>query len=417
MPSLDTARRIAGAKYNGVKTIGQMYKENSDFVMENTWMNDIQSKTCYIYDYLHDDQPELKDHMTYENTIKTKIDAKFIISSYGSVDKDQVAYHIMFKPSEPIEFNEGDELYYYETDYRKRYNMRYPVGLFIDIPDENGIYVKWLIVDFEESNQFMKYIVLPCDYRFQWISVENGKRYKQYMWGSTRAMNSYTSGVYTDRYFSSLDDINKIWLPLNKVTEKIDYLNGDGKSQRMIISAKIPHPLTWQISKIENTKPIGIAKITLKQAPFNDDTDKIEYDEDGNITDMWADYYSTNMIEPVDSDEDIPDTQYVGCYITCSSETIKIGGSYRTFTAHYYNADKIDVSDVYKEFTHDWRFFIEDSNGERIDEIVTVQYDENDNNVIKVKFPNDRKYLNKHLFIDLYTNAYIYGSGNVMIIG
>lgn len=129
MPRLDTVRRVTSAKYNGAKTIGQMYKENSDFMMEYTWDNDIQSKICYIYDYAHDDQPEFKDHMTYENTTKKRIDAKFIISSYGSIDKDQVAYHIMFKPSEPIEFNEGDELYYYETDYRKRYDMRFPIGL------------------------------------------------------------------------------------------------------------------------------------------------------------------------------------------------------------------------------------------------------------------------------------------------
>ena len=69
--------------------------------------------------------------MTYENTTKTKIDAKFIVSSYGSIDKDQVAYHLMFRSSQPIEFEPNDELYYYETDYRKRYDMRFPVGLML----------------------------------------------------------------------------------------------------------------------------------------------------------------------------------------------------------------------------------------------------------------------------------------------
>ena len=50
MPSLQTARRIAHAKNNGAKTIGQIYKEQSDWAMEQTWDNDIQSKICYIYD-------------------------------------------------------------------------------------------------------------------------------------------------------------------------------------------------------------------------------------------------------------------------------------------------------------------------------------------------------------------------------
>ena len=74
MPSFETARRIASVKNNGAKTIGQIHKEESDWLMEETWDNDIQSKVCYIYDFFRDDQPELKDHMTYENTTKTRID-------------------------------------------------------------------------------------------------------------------------------------------------------------------------------------------------------------------------------------------------------------------------------------------------------------------------------------------------------
>lgn len=37
MPSLSTARRIANAKTNNAKTIGQIYKEQSDFIMEETF--------------------------------------------------------------------------------------------------------------------------------------------------------------------------------------------------------------------------------------------------------------------------------------------------------------------------------------------------------------------------------------------
>ena len=37
MPSFETARRIASVKNNGAKTIGQIYKEQSDFLMEQTW--------------------------------------------------------------------------------------------------------------------------------------------------------------------------------------------------------------------------------------------------------------------------------------------------------------------------------------------------------------------------------------------
>lgn len=51
MPSLQTARRIANAKTNNAKTLGQIYKEESDFLMEETWDNSIASKTCYWIGY------------------------------------------------------------------------------------------------------------------------------------------------------------------------------------------------------------------------------------------------------------------------------------------------------------------------------------------------------------------------------
>ena len=80
MPSLSTARRIANAKTNNAKTIGQIYKEQSDDLMEWTWEADEQSKFCYIYDWKHDDSPNMNIGMTYENTTKTPIDAKILVS-------------------------------------------------------------------------------------------------------------------------------------------------------------------------------------------------------------------------------------------------------------------------------------------------------------------------------------------------
>ena len=195
MPSLQTARRVANAKNNGVKTIGQIYKEQSDFLMEETFWNDPQSKVCYIYDFYHDDQPWLAEDITHENTTKTKIDAKFIVTKYSSIDKDQVEYHLQFRPSQPVRFTEDDELYYYETDYKKRYSTQFPIGLFVDIPDEKNVYRKWLIVAKEEGNQFLKYLILPCNYYFHWIEEDGNQRIKRKMWAVKRNQNSYNSGL------------------------------------------------------------------------------------------------------------------------------------------------------------------------------------------------------------------------------
>ena len=190
MPSFETARRIASVKNNGAKTIGQIHKEESDWLMEETFFNDIQSKVCYIYDYAHDNQPELKDHMTYENTTKTRIDAKFIIKTYQSMDKDQVEYYLQFKPSQKTEFSEGDELYYFETDYRKKYHNDDFIGMFIDIPDDKCIYRKWIICKKEIANQFVKFLILPVNYQLMWIETKGQKKIKRKMWCVLRNQNS-----------------------------------------------------------------------------------------------------------------------------------------------------------------------------------------------------------------------------------
>ena len=184
--------------YANIGTVGQQIKQQSDDVMEATWDNDIQSKVCYIYDYYHDDEPTLNKNIHHSpKTTKTRIDAKFIIKSYSSLDKDQVEYYLQFKPSQKTQFEPTDELYYFETDYKNVYMQDFPIGMYIDIPDDQGIYNRWIICSKEIGNQFVKYNILPCDYWFHFIIKKNGKRYKRKIWGVTRTQSSYNSGSVT----------------------------------------------------------------------------------------------------------------------------------------------------------------------------------------------------------------------------
>lgn len=189
MPSLSTYKKYMKSKGD---TVADMIRNHSDFAMEETWDRDLTSKVCYIYDYFHDDDKEHNYGMTYENTTKTKIDAKFQISNYGSLSKDQPEVHIMFRPSQKLcDFNEDDELYYLE-EYRKKYHREECInGLYIDIPDKQGVYHKWMICLKDVNEQFQKYFVLPCGYNLQWIRNENGKRIKQSMWCVLRSQSSY----------------------------------------------------------------------------------------------------------------------------------------------------------------------------------------------------------------------------------
>ena len=390
MPSLSTARRIASMKNNGAKTIGQIRKEESDFLMEQTWDGDLQSKTCYIYDFYHDDKPWLAEDITHENTTKTKIDAKFIVTKYSSIDKDQVEYHLQFRPSQPVRFTEDDELYYYETDYKKHYSTQFPIGLFVDIPDEKNVYRKWLIVAKEEGNQFLKYSVLPCDYYLHWIEVNGTERIKRKMWCVSRAMNSYTSGRWIDRYMLGLDDIQKIWIPINPITEQLSYIE-ENKNKRLVLSALIKKPHVWQISKVENTKPLGIIKITLDQDSWDEHTDYVNFE----TGEMYADYYDSD-IAPTDPTEPNPTPSSNYGTITASTSTIKIGGSYKTLTATVFDENGTDITDTYSDTVFNWTCSIDNVDSTELDTVVTW-LDGTTFNKKKIKFSNNRSYLEKIL--------------------
>lgn len=393
MPSLMTAKRISSVKTSGAKNIGQIHKENSDFFMEETWDNDIQSKICYIYDFYHDDQPDRKDHMTYENTTKHRIDAKFIVSKHQSIDKDQVEYHLQFRPSQPVEFDERNPLFYFQENYHDRYGIEFPVGMYCDIPDEKGVYRKWIIVQKEDGNQFIKYLILPCDYRLCWVEKKGHQRIKRKMWGTQRIQQSYTIGTYTDRYFTRLDNQGKLWLPLNDITENIWYSDEESKNMRVIVGAPTAHPIAWRITKVENAKPVGIQKLTLYQDVYDQNKDYIERDESGHIVAMWADYYDITSY-PIDPDDEQCGNTDVVCKLNTTTPLIKIGGSYKLITAEYFDSSKINITENFLNNTSKWSFTIDNID---VTDIISVIQDAF--NKIKIRFPNSRKYLGKLLNI------------------
>lgn len=395
MPSLQTARRIANAKTNNAKTIGQIYKEDSDFIMEETFWNDPQSKVGYIYDYMHDDQPDIKDHMTYENTIKTRIDVKLIVKSYSSLDQDQPEFYCQFKPSQKLEFEEDDELYYFETEYRKRYGIEFPIGLYLDLPDDRGVYRKWLICERELANQFPKYLILPLDYQFMWIEKDGNNIYKRKMWGVNRSQKSYTIGVYSDHNFTRPDNQSKAFLPLNPITENLWYTKEeDDKNMRMVVSAKTKHPIVWTLTKVENASPLGIQTLTFYQNYWNEHTDYIEKDSDGNIVGMWADYFSSE-ITPTDPPTPSPTLSSITAKISASTSTIKVGGSYKSIAVNLFNDSDEDVTSEYSEVVITWTCNIDDEDW--TDKVTWRNGTEF--NQMKVKFPSNSSVLNKILSI------------------
>ena len=379
-------------------TIGQILKQQSDDIMEQTFENDIASKTCYIYDHFHDDfftdeygiTRSLAEGMTYENTNKTKIDAKFIVKSYQSMDKDQVEYYLMFRPSQPVRFNEGDDLYYYDTDFRKRYSATFPIGLWVDLPDDKGVYHKWLICRNEPANQFPKYLILPANYELMWVEKNNEKRIKRRMWCVLRQQMSYTSGVYIDRVFGHTDNQNKLILPMNSITEKFWYTDDDSKNMRVIVSALMENPTVWKITKCESASPLGLQKLTLYTNFLNEHTDYVNLE----TGEMYANYFDSE-IAPTDPSTPTTPPSSITARISASTSTIKVGGSYKNLTVNLFNDSNEDITTEYADATFTWTCFIDNEDWtDKVTWRAGTEYNQK-----KVKFPNDSSVIGKILSV------------------
>lgn len=399
MPSLQTARRVANAKNNGAKTIGQIYKEQSDWAMEQTWDNDEQSKPCYIYDWKHDDSPNMNIGMTYKNTTKTPIDAKILVSKYGSIDKDSPTLQCQFKPSQKEYFTEEDDLFYME-EYRKKYQLDdIFVGMYLDVPDKKGVYHRHLICMKDVEQNFQKYFLLPCDYLLQWVQTKADKRYRRSMWCVLKSQSSYNSGIWVDNVTASQQNQELLFIPTNEVSDTIYYVSEDNNNnQRLIVD--IPNysienwtPNTWVVSKVERVNVRGRTKLTLYQKPFNSNTDYIEKDENGIITGLWANYFGGTA----PTDPSIPTTppSSITARISAYTSTIKVGGSYKNLTVNLFNDSNEDITTEYADATFTWTCSIDNEDWtDKVTWRAGTEYNQK-----KVKFPNDASTIGKILSV------------------
>lgn len=167
MPSPTDYRKLLGNK-----TIGQAHKDMSDKIMDYTWWNDIQSRVIYLFDYWHDKNKTFLNDIKIDEDNMTPIDAKFVMYSSQTFDKDAVTFHLQFRPGQQCNVN------YYDEFFKKPYDALFPIGLYALIPDEQGIYNRWLIVEKANYNvtQFPTFEILRCDKVFEWIF--DGKKYR-----------------------------------------------------------------------------------------------------------------------------------------------------------------------------------------------------------------------------------------------
>ena len=360
--------------------LGEIHKKQSDMVMEYTWNTDINSRIAYVYDYYHDNEPlKYYDlHPEDNDTGMVPVEIKFISSAFNTENKDQVGWHVQFKPSFRWENVEG--LSYYKDEFVDKWDAQFPIGLYFAIPDEKGVYRKWLCV--ENANwlnvQFPTWYILPVDYVFQWIY--NGKKYQ--MCGVSRSQNSYNSGVWHDYKIELVENQRKCILPMNDISTTIFY------NQRIAISAKIKEPIVWRCSKIEQTSPKGTNRLTFAQDQWDAHKDVIL--DDG----IWCEY-NTSSVVPEDYNPEPPTiNKYSVITFNGSKAEIKVGGSGKQLTVKFYRGDE---EIPFENGT--WSFYVDNENISSIIELSQLSI-----NSIRIKI-NDKKYINKTLLIKYISDS------------
>lgn len=383
MPNWSTYKRI-----NNFQTDGQARKVQSDKVMEATWYEDIATRTCYFYDWYHDSEPlKLRDLHPQSDKKKIPIDVKFLSYSSQTYDKDQITFHIQFKPSHRC------AVPYYKEFFEDRYDAIYPIGLYVDIPDNQGQYNRWLVVDKANfyDTQFSTFEVLPCDKIIRYIIKKNDKSVKYAVPGVLRSQNSYNSGLWTDFKITSTEDQQKFAVPLNRDTELIYY------NQRMIIDNKVlTEPRTWDVSKINRLSPNGICRVTLAQTEFNEHTDY--RDEDGN---WWADY-NYNSVTPEEFNPTPKKNIYSKLFYSDIENKIRVGGNFTDCTVKFFE-DDVETRTI----LGNWKFFFieKDPSGNevKIDASSYIDVDMKSPTTVGVKFIGSKIHLRKVLSIEYDT--------------
>lgn len=380
--------------YYGTKAaIGKQIKAEADRVMDETFDLDVTTRLCYLYDYFRDDESTRDlnvygaDYVPPEGSRKIPVRLKFMIKGYKSLAKDDPEYYIQFAMSDWNKVVEDPDNQTIVPDYfdeYKRFGIRYPIGLYVDVPDDRGVYQRWLIVYEDVANQFPKFGVVRCNHQLDWVINKPEGRFKRKMWGSQRTQNSYNSGIYSFDKSTVMQSQSKLWLPWNSVSNEIFY------NQRIILSMPMDVPLTWQISKIENTTPMGIVMCTLYQDTYNPKTDYIDKSDPSHWR-MYADYYKLPSA-PVDIQDEYSEDKPKGSLeIKSATNVVKINGGWKTLTAEVYDdqGTMVDTSDQF-----DWSF--EFGDGSDISDLVSSE-ESTAENKIKIKFIGDESYVGKQL--------------------
>ena len=317
--------------YRG-KNMSEILRMQSNMVIEQTWDRDPNARKVYVVK-VDSGLPEV----TVEHEL---IDVKFNVKTYANITSDEPSYWMQFR--------HGAEKQYPDIG----------IGSYVYMENEDGEWQWWLLVHLDDRPMFRQYQVLETNYVFKWIT--DGKIYNGL--GVQRIQQSYNSGSWDGDRFTFVDNVTSAILPSNSDSMTIGY------NKRFIISDERRYPpIVYQVSKIEDTQPLGLTTFKFTQETFNPSTDSVELG--------ICDYYSSE-IEPTPN---VPNEIISTATITFNGTkpTVKVGGSYKIFTPTFSDesitVDKWIISDNNGVISDDTNYIIE-RDGDKLKLKVALNY-------------------------------------------
>ena len=284
--------------YRG-RNMSEILRMQSNMVMEQTWDRDPNYRQVYVVK-VNTGLPEI----TTEHEL---IDTKFNIKTYSNITSDEPAYLLQFR--------HGEERLHPEID----------IGSYVYMQDEDGDWKWWMIQHLDECPSFRQYQILECNYTLKW--VHEGKIYESL--GVQRIQQSYNSGSWDGDRLTFVDNVTSVILPTNSDTLTIGY------NKRFIISDKRRYPpIVYQVSKIEDTQPIGLTELKFTQESFDPTHDNAEL--------MICNYYDSEITPSVSSTESDLLNTFTITY-NGKNPSVKVGGSEKVFTAQLPEDNHFDI--------------------------------------------------------------------------
>ena len=292
----DAYRQRMAYKGNNMSEILRM---QSNMVIEQTWDRDPNYRRVYVVK-VDSGMPKVTEKCDL-------LDVKFNVKTYSNITSDEPSYWMQFR--------HGEEKRHPEIG----------IGSYVYMQDEDGEWKWWMIQHLDERPQFRQYQILECNYTMKWI--HEGKIYESL--GIQRVQQSYNSGSWDGDRLTFVDNVTSVILPTNSDSLTIGY------NHRFIISdARRYPPIVYQVSKIEDTQPIGLTEFKFTQETFDPVHDNAEL--------MICNYYDSEILPSAPNTESNPVNTFTIAY-NGTKPTVKVGGSEKVFTAQLPEDNRFDI--------------------------------------------------------------------------